>query len=567
MTARRDTIPSSASPVAVMDAGAAGHVRALALVAAVLLALIWVVLPAFFHTLFFRPSDYFSPRLPSEVYQQVRHLGSYYSPEALSGRERRREGKQLQQDITSTEWPLISTLYLACALRDMVRTDPGYRQEAGTLLGQAIEEALSPSGYAFVESAYGSPFDPQNELRDNVLYLGYTNMTLACYREITGQSRHDEVFHRFSAALHRSFMISPTHNLESYPGCCFPSDQTAALASLAIHDRIFGTTYGEAGAAWVAWTRQHLDPRTGLMPAEIDAQTGAQVQGPRGVALGWTLPFLTEYDADFAVDQYQKARRYLFLDRWGILGVREWANPDEGFMDVDTGPIIAGMGLAATGFFVGAAKAMGDQDAFGRLLKACDAVAWPLTCLGQRRYTLSVRVGDSILLRAKTCHALGAISSYRGVPSLLIPYVLLWSTVFVLIGVAALRELQWRLGLLRLHAAMASDDQLSAWSDRTQAAARAPTRRELLKVRQRLADLAESLLRIPGEQRAAAFRRLDRASAWLNGGALVAVLGACMGLKLVGAHPGYCAIAALVALGATVGLERWITRNVLTARL
>lgn len=279
------------------------------------------------------------------------------------------------------------------------------------------------------------------------------------------------------------------------------------------------------------------------------------------MALGWAIPFIAEYDPNFARDQYQKAKKYLFTEKWGILGVREWPKGGESFTDVDTGPIIAGMGIGATGLFVGATKAMGDVDAYGRLLKACDAVAWPVTFWGRRRYMLSVRVGDSILLRAKSCQASSTVSKYQGLSTLLVPWALFWSSIFAIIIVVALRELRWRLWALRIHRALGDDAALMAWRARLLSSVDSRRKKKLPKVQRRVGSLINSLLEIPVERRAAARRQLDQGSLRTNVVALAALLCACLGIWLGQAHPGYYGVAALGTLGITTIVERSIARR------
>ena len=58
-------------------------------------------------------------------------------------------------------------------------------------------------------------------------------------------------------------------------------------------------------------------------------------------------------------------------------------------MDVDTGPVIAGVGLAATGFGIAAAKAQNDLPNLKGLLSGLELLGFPLwTPLAQKHYFL-----------------------------------------------------------------------------------------------------------------------------------------------------------------------------------
>lgn len=103
------------------------------------------------------------------------------------------------------------------------------------------------------------------------------------------------------------------------------------------------------------------------------------------------------YMAGFAPNEARELwRRYVDnfeVTALAITGLREWPRDFNGRSDIDSGPIIMGVGAAATGFGIGAARAVGDHERHRRLLRTMNLV-----------YTLAPQslrdVGSSILARS-----------------------------------------------------------------------------------------------------------------------------------------------------------------------
>src|SRR6185295_6406344 len=111
-------------------------------------------------------------------------------------------------------------------------------------------------------------------------------------------------FHAASREIADAFVAAPARHLDTFPDACWPADQVAALASLVVHDRLFGTDHAVAVREWRTWTQQHLDPATGLPPGQIDPKSGATIQPARGCGMSWTLALLPRLDPAWSRDVY-----------------------------------------------------------------------------------------------------------------------------------------------------------------------------------------------------------------------------------------------------------------------
>ena len=86
----------------------------------------------------------------------------------------------------------------------------------------------------------------------------------------------------------------------------------------------------------------------GLLPHSVHWKTGAIEESSRGSSQCLMLNFLLEIDPVFADGQF-KIFKSKFLDyRIGLPGIREYPKGKVGYGDIDSGPVIWGIGGAAS---------------------------------------------------------------------------------------------------------------------------------------------------------------------------------------------------------------------------
>jgi hypothetical protein len=269
--------------------------------------------------------------------------------------------------------------------------------------------------------AAAPPFDQCRGLkpRGGIIAAGHANLLRAGYAQLGDNDPAIlAAFHEQSQQLFEAFRASPLANLESYPSQTWPVDNLAALESLRLHDGLYRTTYGDAGDRWAQWMAAHLDPATGLFNMQID-QHGGIVDGPRGCGLSWTLAFLPPLAPDLARRQYEIYRTSFFRHPLGTTGIREFPTDRSGtFVDSDTGPIIFGLGTAATGFGIAAAKANNDVDNLTGLWRALEICSFPTysTDLSHARFFGQVLLADEIALWGRTLTRWDAPNQWRAAP-------------------------------------------------------------------------------------------------------------------------------------------------------
>ena len=115
------------------------------------------------------------------------------------------------------------------------------------------------------------------------------------------------------------------------------------------------------------------------------------------------LHFLKDFDAPFAMQQYELARKHLLRPVLGLVAVREFPEGVKETPDVDSGPVLFGFGPSASGFGIAAAAINGDESTAWQLAKASAMVGAPALKNGELRYTIMPPVGQAVILFGKTC--------------------------------------------------------------------------------------------------------------------------------------------------------------------
>ena len=277
--------------------------------------------------------------------------------------------------------------------------DRAFRQYAISELTRLIPrmEALAPE----------APFDVCQSLtpKGGIIVAGHTNLLRAGYALLGGTDPGIlAAYHLQSELIFQAFSKSSAGSLESYPALTWPVDSVAALESLRLHDVRYQTSYSGAAERWAQWMSTHLDSKSGLLNMQID-QHGGILDGPRGCGLSWTLAFLPNLAPDLARQQYAIYRATWFRHPLGLTGIREFPlDRSDQFIDPDTGPIIFGMGMAAAGFGIAAAKANNDRANLTGLLRALDIFSFPMysTDLSRTRFFGQLLLADELALWGMT---------------------------------------------------------------------------------------------------------------------------------------------------------------------
>ncbi|MCA2979044.1 MAG: hypothetical protein INH41_28695 [Myxococcaceae bacterium] len=182
----------------------------------------------------------------------------------------------------------------------------------------------------------------------------------------------EALHHALAAGLAQLSLNDPTRLAPSYRANRqrWPADQAALLAGLARADAAHGTHHHVAPTAAFFAALAGAGTHLGGLPVSEVTGTAAGARLPRGCAQSFISRYLAEVDPARTLVWWRRYRRDFFVELpLGIVGFREWPRGVDGPSDVDSGPILLGIGTAASALAISAARANGD-DALARRLEA-----------------------------------------------------------------------------------------------------------------------------------------------------------------------------------------------------
>lgn len=276
---------------------------------------------------------------------------------------------------------------------------------------------------AALDSEQGrAPFNRHLDPPRGVFYRGWVAYLSAKIIALEGPDpRLVASLERDGDAIAAALARAPTPYLPSYTGMAWPTDTVVAVAALSLHDQVLPPRYGAARQAWLARAKATLDPAMGLFPHQVDPDTGAVVDGPRGTSSALISAFLPDIDRAFAAELYPRYRARFVVTRLGLPGVRERANEADPWRpllsegDIDSGPLLAGLSMSASTVALAAAANNGDPELAEGLRRAAELAGLP-TGLTEKRYLFGMLpVADGFLA---WCRALPIQADARWPPIL-----------------------------------------------------------------------------------------------------------------------------------------------------
>ncbi len=298
------------------------------------------------------------------------------------------------------EWALVTHQMTALGLAQVCLAHPELRDALAPVVTRAACKSFLPEmrdfgTRAWKEDALASLAGPHGHA-----YMGYPALALGMARLLDPAfpepiaRKHDALME----ALDRRLLASTTGLIETYPGEAYPTDVAAVAAALAVHGRATGIDHSAVLAHWARCVRaRQLHPASGLVFQRMGAKDGRPHDAPRGSGTG-----LAAYFAGFADRQvYELLSGGLLrhaVSVWGFGAIREYADGFSGGGDIDSGPVLFGVSVAATGFALAPARALGRKEAFTRLYRTAELFGLGVEDGERRRFATGGPIGNALLL-------------------------------------------------------------------------------------------------------------------------------------------------------------------------
>jgi hypothetical protein len=315
-------------------------------------------------------------------------------------------------DVFVKPFAAVFLSHSAVGFMNVALSDDTRRKEVSTVLDEVARR---------VQLADVSPYKKSivkvKALGDHNLYLSHLNLVIGARRLISGDPSHDGLHRRVSRHLVQKSVSDKTAHARSYPRSArFPADQAALLASLHLYDLAHGTTLSKRPVArWLDHMKRARHKKYGLHRSSLSPSFKA-AHLPRGCALSWTVLYMAQFAPAEARALYSRYRSqfYTHIAGWG--GFREYPHGVDGSMDVDSGPIIFGMGVAATGIGLGSARLFGDRRAYSSIMGSAASVGLPPLSFSSRKYLLAPLLGEAILFHGITARQWAGGDTRPGAP-------------------------------------------------------------------------------------------------------------------------------------------------------
>jgi hypothetical protein len=235
-------------------------------------------------------------------------------------------------------------------------------------------------------------------------YLAYSALALGMARLLDPDfppalaRQHDALI----AAYERRLLASPTGLIETYPGEAYPTDTAAVAAAIAVHGRATSADHTRVLAYWAERVRTvQIDPVSQLVFQRMGASDGRPHDAPRGSGTA-----LAAYFAGFADRSVARTLAAgLFRHEstfWGFGAIREYAEGHSGHGDTDSGPVVLGVSVSATGFALAPARAYGYDGAFERIYRTTELFGAPITSGEGLRFLAGGPIGNALLFAMLT---------------------------------------------------------------------------------------------------------------------------------------------------------------------
>jgi hypothetical protein len=301
------------------------------------------------------------------------------------------------------EWTLGTYQMAALGLSQVALAHPELKDEFVPSIEASVERLLAPETTAFgTEAWHASALDDLATDRGHA-YLGYINLALGMLRIVAPHNRFVGLHDRITEALARRISLAPHGLIETYPSEAYPADVASVVGSIGLHDRVAGSDHHALLTAWSAKFRDRwIDPRSGMIFQAGDPTTGKPRGPARASHTALAVYALSFTDPDLSRDLFaalQRSQRASFV---GFGAIREDAPGNGGSSDIDSGPVVLGVGVSATGFALAGARIHGDRALYTELYRTADLFGAPHKSGQGRRFVSGGPLGDAILLAMLT---------------------------------------------------------------------------------------------------------------------------------------------------------------------
>ena len=242
--------------------------------------------------------------------------------------------------------------------------DETARHRLNMIVSRALHKSVRP---------YSRTLEDQSSLGLYGYYLEHLNIILGHF-QAAGDNKQLTLNERITVHLRDlSLKQSNVHApLLPHVRMRWSADQAAIIHSIHLFDQNNGTTHHEALAdRWLSTMKQRFTHQSGLFQTEV-MNCKAYSKEPRGCAGAYLIYYMSAFAPETAKQQWTLYKHNLMTTKFGVTGVREYLPAYRGRWTPDSGPIISGIGVAASGLALKTAARVGDLETYDRIARCAD---------------------------------------------------------------------------------------------------------------------------------------------------------------------------------------------------
>jgi hypothetical protein len=301
------------------------------------------------------------------------------------------------------EWAFGACVMAGIGLGQVALEHPELHERYLPAMDRCVGWLATPEARAFGTRMWGyDGLDGGGLARGEHAYLGYLGVALGVHRLLDPDSPWADLHDRLATEA-RAGLAQGVAAFQTYPGETYPPDLATVAATVALHDRATGRTGDPALERWLATYRaEAVDPATGMLVQRLSPESGRPADRPRGSGTAFASFFLVYADPILSADLYAALAIQAERHALGCSAVREYPRGVRGRGDIDSGPVVLGLGVSATGFALAGARAHGDEATYRGLLRTACLFGLPVPHRGGRWFLTGGGLGNAILLAMLT---------------------------------------------------------------------------------------------------------------------------------------------------------------------
>ena len=351
----------------------------------VLLALAGLIYPSARALLDLQDPALRQPGIPQKAWRLFHHLTPRYAAWARDRLDHGSAAGLSTTNIAGTEWPGFGSVFYLWSIENLQAAwDAGDHRGGGeprVLAKDAIvaasELVVDSNTASWVKAHWGEDF----LRREDVFYRMLVIASLTSRENLLKDTAHPALLREQVESLAHELDASRTGLLNDYPSECYPGDVMAAIACIQRADSILGTNRSAFVSRALRGFIGTQATRLGLPPYSAHAATGRPGSEARGCANSYICLTAPELWPAQAKQWFQLYDKLFWQEKYTAAGFREYAiglPKSDWTLDIDAGPVVAGYGVSANAFGVGAARKNGRFDRAYPLATELIATAWEL---------------------------------------------------------------------------------------------------------------------------------------------------------------------------------------------